>query len=134
MGTNYYLRYNICDCCNRYDELHIGKSSGGWQFLFHSVDEYIFPKTLDPKSALLDQEETHVVISSFQHWKKFIQQYVVEYQTAKIYDEYDLEVSATQFFSLIDSKTEQLSHYKRVSDSSCFLDPEGHSFIKGEFS
>jgi hypothetical protein len=26
MGTNYYARYNACDCCGRYDEAHIGKS------------------------------------------------------------------------------------------------------------
>jgi hypothetical protein len=26
MGTNYYARYNACECCGRYDEAHIGKS------------------------------------------------------------------------------------------------------------
>ncbi|MDD3813232.1 MAG: hypothetical protein PHZ02_01190 [Desulfocapsaceae bacterium] len=35
MSTNYYLRTKICDCCHRYDEIHIGKSSVGWKFLFH---------------------------------------------------------------------------------------------------
>src|SRR5690349_11552573 len=37
MGTNYYLtrEQNRCECCGRADtleELHIGKSSGGWAF------------------------------------------------------------------------------------------------------
>lgn len=33
MGTNYYLRKNTCEHCGRGDEdLHIGKSSGGWCF------------------------------------------------------------------------------------------------------
>jgi len=32
MGTNYYVRLNECECCGRYDELHIGKSSAGWCF------------------------------------------------------------------------------------------------------
>jgi hypothetical protein len=37
MGTNYYLteQANICEHCGRgdvVDELHIGKSSGGWAF------------------------------------------------------------------------------------------------------
>lgn len=26
MGTNYYVRYNRCGCCDRYDELHMCKS------------------------------------------------------------------------------------------------------------
>jgi hypothetical protein len=32
MGTNYYLKKNICECCNRSDVLHVGKSSAGWNF------------------------------------------------------------------------------------------------------
>ena len=39
MGTNYYARYNICKHCNRFDEIHIGKSSAGWQFSFHATHE-----------------------------------------------------------------------------------------------
>ena len=35
MGTNYYLYYNVCECCGRQDSIHIGKSSCGWRFLFH---------------------------------------------------------------------------------------------------
>lgn len=30
MGTNYYAIKNLCECCNRSDEEHIGKSSAGW--------------------------------------------------------------------------------------------------------
>ena len=26
MSTNYYARYNICECCGRYDEMHIGST------------------------------------------------------------------------------------------------------------
>jgi hypothetical protein len=39
MGINYYLRHNQCKCCNRYDELHIGKSSAGWCFSLHVIPE-----------------------------------------------------------------------------------------------
>jgi hypothetical protein len=36
MGTNYYLRENICEHCGRSDEpTHIGKSSAGWCFALH---------------------------------------------------------------------------------------------------
>ena len=39
MGMNYYLRYNICPTCGRYDEKHIGKSSYGWCFGLHIYPE-----------------------------------------------------------------------------------------------
>jgi len=40
MSTNYYLRTNICECCNRYDEQHIGKKSYGSKFVFYLPEEY----------------------------------------------------------------------------------------------
>jgi hypothetical protein len=45
MGTNYYFRKpltNHCEHCGRNDppeELHIGKSSGGWCFALHVIPE-----------------------------------------------------------------------------------------------
>jgi hypothetical protein len=39
MGTNYYTRVNECHFCGRYGELHIGKHSGGWVFLFRGYKE-----------------------------------------------------------------------------------------------
>jgi hypothetical protein len=44
MGTNYYAELppkNICEHCKRGDgaeELHIGKSSGGWCFSLHVIE------------------------------------------------------------------------------------------------
>jgi len=35
MGTNYYIHKNKCDQCGRYEEIHLGKSSHGWQFIFN---------------------------------------------------------------------------------------------------
>jgi hypothetical protein len=35
MGTNYYLHEHTCAWCGRSDEIHIGKSSGGWCFALH---------------------------------------------------------------------------------------------------
>ena len=35
MGTNYYAKINICPTCKRPEEtIHLGKSSGGWKFMF----------------------------------------------------------------------------------------------------
>jgi len=38
MGTNYYLKTEMCECCGLHDEsntMHIGKSSYGWCFSLH---------------------------------------------------------------------------------------------------
>lgn len=41
MGTNYYVEeQEPCKCCGRpYEDLHIGKSSGGWCFSLHVIPE-----------------------------------------------------------------------------------------------
>ena len=76
MGTNYYHRTNICKCCDRYDEKHIGKNSMGWQFSFQGYKDDESPN-----------------IESFKHWKKVLQE-------GKIFDEYDKEISVNEFISL----------------------------------
>jgi hypothetical protein len=86
MGTNYYARYNECKCCNRYDEIHIGKSSAGWTFTFHATDD----------------------IKSFKDWALFLQNSGV-----KIFDEYGDEKSFSQFLQLVDGKKyNPLNHAK----------------------
>ena len=41
MSTNYYIRENICECCNRYDETHIWKSSMWRDFTIrHHTEKY----------------------------------------------------------------------------------------------
>jgi hypothetical protein len=41
MGTNYYLKRDVCEHCGRAAEtLHIGKSSYGWCFGLHVDDEH----------------------------------------------------------------------------------------------
>ena len=144
MGTNYYIRYNICSCCNRYDEMHIGKSSAGWQFSFHAVeDRDILLSSFDPKEVLLEDNFTYVNISSFQEWKSFIERYVVKYKSAKIYNEYDELQDVEEFFDLVEHKRgETRNHaeymkteYKYQSQvGQNYIDSEGYSFSKGEFS
>jgi len=35
MGTNYYIKANECECCgHKPRNIHIGKKSYGWKFLF----------------------------------------------------------------------------------------------------
>ena len=39
MGTNYYIETEVCECCDRSDIIHIGKSSCGWVFSLHETEE-----------------------------------------------------------------------------------------------
>lgn len=54
MGTNFYMFRDCCDQCGRGEELHIGKSSGGWCFSLH-----IYPEkginTLDDWKVLFNE-------------------------------------------------------------------------------
>jgi len=142
MGTNYYIRYNLCNCCNRYDEIHIGKSSAGWQFSFHAVDDSDIKMALfDPKD-MLDDTDRHLIISSFQDWKSFIEKYVIKYKAAKIYNEYDELQDPIEFFKLIEAKRKEENNqakYVMKSESSYryrgdYVDDEGYSFSPGDFS
>jgi hypothetical protein len=120
MGTNYYHRTDICESCNRFDERHIGKSSGGWQFSFQGYDD-IQPNIL-----------------SFEDWKR-------ELQEGKIFTEYGEEISFENFVELVESKHKPFNknhydycvaeHKARGYDMSRdWKDGEGYSFTFSEFS
>ena len=66
MGTNYYLRKNVCKECGRYDETHIGKASYGWKFLFDHNDWEYFEKNKESvikflkSGGIYDEYEKHI--------------------------------------------------------------------------
>lgn len=116
MGTNYYVRENECDCCKRYDEYHIGKRSGGWQFSFQSHPN--FPS------------ET----SSWKGWQAYL-------AGKSIYNEYGDEVSLEELKQIVDrSRNEKHVHNEYTRAHGCFRfeldwdDPEGFSFTSQDFS
>lgn len=86
MGTNFYARMNTCEQCGRYEEIHLGKSSMGWKFLFKLNKEFYEDK------------------DSFE---KFIKGIDVD-----IYDEYGSRIHVHELLALIDSKqAEKHDHY-----------------------
>ena len=108
MGCNYYARSNTCKYCGHSKEsIHIGKSSWGWTFSFHSIDD----------------------IKSYKDWIKFLSQ-----EGVKIYDEYQEEVSLLSFKKLVKLKVNEKNNHAKQYPKNCFLDKEGHSFDIGEFS
>ena len=125
MGTNYYHRTDICDCCNRYKEQHIGKSSGGWEFFFQGYNA----------------EEHRPAIISFEDWKREIQ------AEGKIYDEYGRVYTLDEFVEFVESKQggtfnnrPNINHYDYCKKQELcdmkndWKDKEGYSFSSTEFS
>ncbi len=143
MGTNYYLIYNECKCCNRYDEVHLGKSSCGWKFTFQSIENFSL-KNIDHAHTIANTEE-EITIKTWRDLKEFLYKYVVEFKTARIIDEYKDECSYKEFVEMVDfkfTKPENKSHYWYMKDDTQWkfdeenelIDLEGHSFSRREFS
>ena len=56
MGTNYYITLDACACCGRGgEELHIGKSSGGWCFSLNTHPENGIESLEDWKAVWADK-------------------------------------------------------------------------------
>lgn len=116
MGTNYYMRKNICPNCGRYDELHIGKSSIGWQFTFQGYERD------ELKEIGID-----IPIKSFADWRKILKK-------EKIFDEYGREILYKDFIKLVESKrNEKFNHTISYGTEQCWLDSQGYSFQRGNF-
>lgn len=128
MSTNYYARYNTCDCCKRYDELHIGKFAGkSWSFEGHF------------------QDWNAPWLTTAEQWRQFLRS-----SEATIVNEYGREESVEEFIASIDevSRSDRRRQYDwldarrreygeymdRVEPAHDWLDPEGYSFHGGEFS
>lgn len=130
MSTNYYARYNTCECCERYDEIHIGKSSVGWTFSFRGYNN----------------ECDNFVIKSY---KELIN--VIKNNNMNIYDEYGHKTSLQEFKDLVESKRksdndsyrnslDKISQENsegtlaRIVFRDMWLDDKGNNFCRREFS
>ena len=111
MGTNYYVNERPpCECCKRpFEQLHIGKSSGGWQFLFAPYPD----RGLTTAAA----------------WLAYL-------QDKEIVDEYDRPVALDELRELIESKQGCWTGFTAPPEAYGghnpaeyeYLDPEGHRF------
>ncbi len=82
MGTNYYIKDKECLACNRYEEIHLGKSSFGWKFSFH-LHEDLYKDVPEMMEYLLGK---------------------------KIFDEYGREISYKEFWEMVQNKQTGTRH------------------------
>lgn len=109
MGTNYYaVRKGRKFTDGRVKKTHIGKSSGGWKFLFEWTEE--FPK-------------------DFEKMKSLLRDYY------DIYDEYERYVELNDFIEWVETKQKDKRNRTHIGlDDSFVLDKNGYEFTKGSFS
>ena len=108
MGTNYYLRTNICEDCGRYDETHVGKSSCGWKFslhVFRPVDE--------------DDEQGPTCLKD---WRL-----LWDDPKNQIWNEYGDQVTPEDMACAIDNRPEELlaNHWKVVHEGKTWTETTG---------
>lgn len=86
MGTNYYVEEKEpCLTCHRgYENIHIGKSSAGWQFCFASYAEH----------GLL----------SVKAWREYL-------KGKPIFDEYGKDHEPEAFWALVESKQDGMNAF-----------------------
>lgn len=114
MGTNYYVVPNRPSI---EEPIHIGKSSMGWMFLFHDVDE--------------PYREVPVVWHSYDEVKDWLQRYTVDTDEYVILNEYDKVISLEEFINRIQEK--QISCKNNPDNFKYCRNVGGYRFEEGEF-
>lgn len=133
MGTNYYHRTNICECCDRYDETHICKSLTSFEAVIVWGGE--------------NDCERIVTVGSWQQWKYRI------LEGGQVWDEYGKMIPVATFVADVESVDPERRRWQydwcvrnqglsglRIPIVDCptpdgeWLDADGFSFSGREFS
>lgn len=132
MGTNYYLRTKPCKTCGSVKkEIHIGKSSYGWQFLFRShPEENIFSykqwldEINDPNKEVINEYGEVVSIDEFRDC-------VENNKRRSMINHYNVFNNHPQNENELEYVKGKM--FKYVSGSNYQKDEEGYSFLLEEF-
>jgi len=119
MGTNYNAIYDKCGRCGRSEQIHIGKLSGGWEFMFRAHCEPQLESVADRRRWLKESG-------------------------AEVRSEYGDSLSGDDFWALIersrgkknhvDFMENEYPHRDRPISRDDYKDPEGWSFSRNDFS
>lgn len=137
MGTNYYWRHNICDCCHRYDEMHICKSLRSFRGYFGEREWSDEHRRMLPAPPL---------VVSWRQWRDKLR------SAGEVWDEYGTRQDTEEFIArveavpLADRRRQHdwvVEHYPPgvlghrpvgVQPDGEWLDADGFSFYGGAFS
>ena len=127
MGTNYYHRTNICECCGRYDERHICKSlvsfegvvgwthGGGWAVTVGSWADWR-DRLLAEGGEVWAEEAEHIATDEF----------------IKGVEATDPEHRRRQYEWVADHEPDRIAATPTVDRT--WIDADGFSFYGGGFS
>jgi len=118
MGTNYYA---VRRKPTLEEPIHIGKSSGGWLFLFQT------------------QNETWNEIPAVWNNYKEVKEWLDKYTNGKdkpyiILNEYEKEISYKEFIDLIETKQKDKHCLSNPDNFKYNQNVEGYRFASGDFS
>lgn len=136
MGCNYYAHYHCCDKCGHTNKVvHIGKSSHGWHFHFHSpaydircADDWRLELST-PGVVIKDEEENTVTYDDFWAMVKKKQEdpwNISHYRICRG------EATTEREREYLDKYTPSL--YLNNQNSRVYLDDEGHTFDAWSFT
>jgi len=109
MGTNYYTKdkTNECECCGRgVENIHLGKSSAGWNFSFQYNDGKYY--------------------KNFEEMKRWLKDKVIE-------DEYGHIITLDEFIAFINIKQKENRNHANVYKDDRNFVIDGYSFTNCEF-
>lgn len=107
MGMNYYAVKKKPSISRT---LHIGKSSAGWRFLFHEIDEY------------------ELQIRTYNQWATWLKEHIGKDYV--LLNEEDEEITLKEFFELVEKK-QSIDNPDNFSNAKNI---DGYRFTKGDFS
>lgn len=127
MGTNYYAKLNIeksivdalyvspiARLCLENFNIHIGKLSGGYKFLFQEQKVY----------DCISHSGNLIKLNSYQRWKRFLEE-----EGIAIYDEYNKVIDKACFFSLVQHRQDD----KYIRPKCHYVDSSAYCFMEGDF-
>jgi len=109
MGTNYYVKSETCESCgHKPEQLHIGKLSAGWEFVFQATEKF----------------------KSFEQWCDHL-------KTVDIVNEYDEIVTYVELVRIMQNSSGKKNHHDFCVGeqfAGTFKDVDGWAFNESEFS
>jgi hypothetical protein len=128
MGTNFYWRDRPCASCERYDEIHVGKSGFIWRGYRHRLFNDDHPDWgYDPESPFGFE------VASVGDWRKIFAE-----RPGELWDEYGRRIEDA--VAWLDGTRPPTVEWRRQNDAwrregdDTWYDPDGHYFVAYEFS
>jgi len=116
------IRYNVLDSLDleEREQIHIGKSSGGWLFCFQSQHTKI--------------NDVPVIWNSYDDVKNWLEKYVTEDNTFVILDEYGKKLTVKKFINLVDTIQKNKKNLENPDNFRYSRNVKGYRFSDGDFS